>query len=1127
MHTIAAILLMVVRRSLANRRLLATVIVGVIMSAALMSSVVLYSDAIRDLGLSYALKNADPVARSIRTVTSGRPAASDYASRRQTTDRVMRQHAGPALGEIVHYGRSATFYLAAPGDAIPASDNRPRAHFQFADRMDSEIRLVDGREPAAPTADTPPKIEVLIGKPAVDKLGVKLGQSFELHPFWRQDLPPVTVTVVGFVEPRDLSDPYWFGKTDRFVVDTTAWDTYPFWVPEAVVNQTLAAYLPDMDSTVETYGITNIGRINSRNAKGIEEGVRSLDNAMRESVRGATSETQLHQIISSYRTKLFFTRLPLFALMLQVVGIALYYLVMVSTMLIERQSGEIALLRSRGASSRQVVAVYAIEGTILCGAAALIGPFVAKLGIAVLGYTPPFQSLSGDSALGVHLSRLAFGAAAGGAALAFAALLIPAWRAARQSTIDYKHSLARPQTQPLFLRYYLDLVLVGVGAFLFYQLREKGSLVTEKLFGDLSADPLLLASPTLFMLMVALVFLRLFPLALRFVAWATRRLESPTVALGLNRMTRAPMQYSRLILLLLLATAVGMFAAGYRATLERGYDDRAAFTAGAESRLEAIRNPTGVSAETMKSRVQDATEAADVTLVSRQAGSYQITQFNSQSLFVLGVVPGEFEKFAFWRGDFAGPSLGSLLERTKLPSYDHPAGKVIPAGSHYIGFWAQMPLNQNTATLGVRTRDPNGGYWDYTVGSAVAARAGEWRFFVADLTRPAQTRFNPGLTYLPNTEKTLDSIYIRVLAQPPQVPDRVTVLFDDVQVTSAATLAAGEAAGGFAAPTVIESFENINAYAVVNGVGPGDTGQISFAAEQGKDGSGAARITFPRARGVPPLFGLRVAHAAGPLPVVAEDEFRKVSGKKVGDEFTIYVNRQYVQAKLVGTFKYFPGHDPKKSEVLMVADLAALQELASGVPSLSDGVYVNEAWMSPSLPGVMNRERLQARGIQADGLFDRRDVRAAQEADPLIAASWEGILFLAFAAVLLLTGLGFAVYATLAVQSRSLEFAILRTMGYSSKQVLSLVSFEQLFVIVAGVVVGTFLGFPLGRLMIGYLGVTESGADPVPPLVSQVSWSAVLTVYGLLAIVFIATIGSLAAVYSRLAVHRALRIGEI
>ncbi len=74
---------------------------------------------------------------------------------------------------------------------------------------------------------------------------------------------------------------------------------------------------------------------------------------------------------------------------------------------------------------------------------------------------------------------------------------------------------------------------------------------------------------------------------------------------------------------------------------------------------------------------------------------------------------------------------------------------------------------------------------------------------------------------------------------------------------------------------------------------------------------------------------------------------------------------------------------------------------------------------------------------------------------------------------------------------------------------------------------GTLLGMPLGRLMIGYMGVTETGEDILPPLVSQVSWAAVLTVYGLLAIVFVATIAALAALYSRLAVHRALRMGDL
>ncbi len=1115
---------MVLRRSLANRRLLATVVVGVVMSAALMSSVVLYSDSIRDLGLRYALRTANPLDRNVRITSSGRPGVADYAPRRQTVDDTLRSHLGPALGEIVHYGRSATFYLAPPGQPFPAEEDRPRAHFQFADRLDSEIKLVDGRKPNPPGSEQPPLVEVMIGKASADKLGLKLGDSFDLHPFWRTDKQPVRVTIVGLIEPRDISDPYWFGKTDRFLSDTQNWDTYPFWVDEATVNKVLAAYLPDMDSSVDTYGLVNIGRINARNARTIEDGARSLDPAIREKVNGATSETKLADIVSSYRTKLFFTRLPLFALMLQVVGIALYYLVMVATMLIERQAGEIALLRSRGASSRQVVAIYAIEGLILCGAAALLGPYIAKLGISVLGYTPPFENLSGNSALEVPTSRLAFAAAAGGAALAFAALLIPAWRAARQSTIDYKHSLARPQTQPLFLRYYMDLVLVGVGAFLFYQLREKGSLVTEKLFGDLSADPLLLASPTLFMLMVALVFLRLFPLALRFVAWATHRLESPTVALGLSRMTRAPMQYSRLILLLLLATAVGMFAAGYRATLERGYDDRAAFTAGAESRLENIRQPANVPDTTMADAVSRATEATDISLGSRGIGSYNISQYNSQPLTVDAIDTATFEKVAFWRGDFAGPSLASLISRLKVEKDQSVAGKSIPAGARALGLWAQFPYNPNVATIGIRTQDPNGLYWDYTLVSSTPAKPGDWRFFVADLTRPAQLRFNPQLSYSMLTEKRLDAVYVRIVGAPPQVPERVNVLIDEIQVSPAGAVRSG---GGFDDAEMVEQFDDLAPYVLITGASIGDPGAVSVAQEQGYNGGNAARVSFTRTRGLSPIVGLRGARTDLPLPVLAENEFTKVSGRHVGDVFTIFMNRQYVKVKLVGTFKYFPGYDPSHSEILFVTDLTAARELAATVPALSDGIYANEAWMSPAIPGVMVRDKLQARGVQADGLFDRRDVRAAQEADPLVAASWEGILFLAFAAVLLLTGLGFAVYATLAAQSRSLEFAILRTMGYTSRQVLSLVSFEQLFVIVAGVVVGTFLGFPLGRLMIGYLGVTESGTDPVPPLVSQVSWSAVLTVYGLLAVVFIGTIASLAAVYSRLAVHRALRIGEI
>jgi putative ABC transport system permease protein len=313
------------------------------------------------------------------------------------------------------------------------------------------VRLIDGAAlpKAEPLRDarTPPALSVWIGKATADRLGVHVGDTFELHPYWKLDAAPVQVTVVGVVEPRDLSERYWQQKTDRFEM-TTTWPTYPFFVGEEAFLNSLAVYLPDLDGSFETCGLVDPARVNSRNARGVEGRLGGLDGALREAIPRTSAETALPGAIETYRTKLFFTRLPLFALMLQIVGIVLYYLVMVATMLIEKQSGEIALLRSRGASSLQIITVFGIEGAFLCGSAAVAGPFVATGAIAALGLTPPFQDLSGGGYLDVPFSRQAVGMSVLGAGLAFAAILWPAYRAARNSVVDYKRQVSRPQQQP-------------------------------------------------------------------------------------------------------------------------------------------------------------------------------------------------------------------------------------------------------------------------------------------------------------------------------------------------------------------------------------------------------------------------------------------------------------------------------------------------------------------------------------------------------------------------------------------------------------------------------------------------------------------------------------------------------
>ena len=1126
MRSLAALLRIVAQRSMANWRLLLTVVLGVVLASGLMSSVVLYSDAVRDLGLDFTLRQEDPLDLDLKVVgTSQNGEPSIYADRRETTLSLLEGQAGGILEGLGFYGRSSTFYLTEPGGTVPDDELRPRAHFVYFSDIEEHVRLLNGaeRQPAAPTTDPEiaPSFEVWMSAEGAAALEVAVGDTFDLHPFWRDDVAPVTVTVAGLIEPEAPAEEYWFGGADRLVVDTTRWPTYVLVIDEAAFANTIAPYLPNIDGTFETYGFVDTGRIDSRNAEEVELRLNALSDALRRELPLTSLDTELADTIASYRDKLFFTRLPLFALMLLIVGIALYYLVLVVTMLVERQAGEIALLKSRGAGIGQIMTVYLVEGLALTVFAVVLGPLLAAGAIRLLGPTPPFEELSDGQLLDVTLTPAAFGMAFLGAVLALAALLWPAYRAAIGGIISYKLRLARPPQQPLFLRYYLDLALVGVGAFLFYQLRQRGSLVTERLFDDLSADPLLLVSPALFMLMIALVFLRLFPLILRGVAWLLRGLGGATVLLGLWRMVRSPLHYSRLILLLLLATSVGMFAAGFGATLDRSFEDRAAYEAGAGGRVTGIREPARTSAAELEAMVEAIPGLDGAAAATRLSGSYVPERGGSSSVSLLAVSES-FEDAAFWRNDFAGQSLGSLLGKLEVDAEEPLSGVEIPAGTRYLAIWAQISLPGRAAVPALRIEDDRGVLWEYLLFSDPAAEepSDGWRLYVTDLAQPWQPR-----NAVPNLDqpRTLDAVFLslrRLAAE----SGRVTAVFDDVLALPDDFPATGRLDGA----TVLEDFEALDRYESITAADAQGEASLIRAETDTERGEYAAQVTFTyESFASQPIVGVRVRRPATPLPVLASEDFLRATETHVGDTLTFTINRQRVSVLVVDDFELFPGYLPTERSPLIVTALADLQVAAAGVPRIAQGITPNEVWVRSVTGGTLTLDRLAEWGISANATFDQDVILALKSSDPLVAASWEGILFLSFAAVLLLTALGFIVFSFLAAQTRALEFAILRTMGFSGRQILGVVAFEQLFVIVAGVAAGTALGFPLGRLMIGALSLTEDGSDVVPPLLSQVSWGTVLTVYALLAAVFLATVAALARLYSRLALHRALRIGEL
>lgn len=1140
----------VVRRVKANARLLLAVVIGAVLAAAIMSTTSIYTDAIRDLGLKYALSDRGQDSINFRLASSSQSSLPDvFAKNQGFIEEAADDHLGRILdGEPTSIGKSSTFFPTPPGGTVSEDQGRPRAHFNFISGVEDHIDIVDGRLPdtVSSTSGTP-DLEVAIGAETAERLGIALGTQYDLHPFWREDVEPVHVTVVGIVQETDPDEEYWVNEDDLFSFRTTSWDTIPMLISEETFFGTLAVYLPNMVSDYTTLLYVDTSSINARNADGVSLSLRRFSSAVGSNVVRTTVQSDLPEVLSTFDEKLFFTRIPLLVLVLQIAAIVLYYLFMVSTMLVERQGGEIALLKSRGATTLQVMKIYFIEGLAISGIAILAGPPLAATVISFLGQTPPFTDLTGGSNLQVTLTAGAYLWAGGGALLAFVTLLVPAYLATRRTIVHQRAASARPTQQPFFMRYYLDLGLAAAGGVLLYQLDRRGGLVTEGFFGDQSVDPVMLLAPAFFILTVGIVFLRMFPLVLRVLAWVVSRAQGAAVLIGMWQLVRNPVHYSRLVLLLMLATAVGMFAASFGATLETSYEDRAYFESGSQLRITDIRQlpapgPNGLAEST-------ATLAgADMGSAAFRLHASQGALTTRQTVDIVGVDSDNFADIAYFRDDFASDTLADLIAPLR-EGRPETVGVTLPADARWLGIWVDPIDMPSEFSLEFEAVDATGRYFRYLLGPDLVEEMPQgWTLLVSDLDRPGTSygerrlfgrrssnfeRNNGQYPVLePQAPITLTSITLRS-------PTRFaapagTIVFDDLHTSSAAQLDAAlmetkrlydptRSSGALPDAAPVIDFDSVGDWVPLGGLLPYPLDDQTRTVFSG-DYTGI-ELTWQPQEGQIPAHGLEFASTLQVIPILASEGFLETSDLAVGDETTIFINSRFVDTRIVGKYDLFPTLGDSREDSTLVVDGPTIAAAINANPN-GPLEYPDEIWLQGGV-GLLDSVRgLVDEDVVAAGISSFDELQEAQQKDPLVAAGWEGILFISFAAILILSAIGFLIYSYLTAQRRTLEFAVLRTMGFSKRQIALVVGFEQVFVIGLGMIAGTLMGMRLGSLMIRYMGLTETGDEVLPPMQLEINWFTVGTAWLVLGLVFLVTIGAVVLLYSRLALHRVLRIGE-
>jgi ABC-type lipoprotein release transport system permease subunit len=972
-------------------------------------------------------------------------------------------------------------------------------------------------------SSNPDEIEVVLSAPAANLTHIEVGDQFVGgYAFDDCNRPPPTddpveaqararfrcvpqafvtmsapFTVVGIVEADDIEDPYWTVGSYTFQRPDLPEGTGPtiaFLLPEQTFHDALPQLLTRLPSVYQYATIADLSRIDSGN---IEDARASLARLReRAGDEGFIADLAMASPLQEFSQRASFNQVTLVLLLLQVVGIAIYYVILVSSLLVERRAEEVAMLRSRGATVTQVVTISFFEAALLGIAAALLAPFLAAAIVSLLGKTGTFESVSGGSLLDYVLVPQAFLFALGGAALAVIAVLIPSYFGARRGLIFFLRSASRPGA-PLFQRYYIDFVLVGLAALGLWELNQRGSVFDPRSVGGWSADPLLLLSPLLLILAVGALLFRFLPLVLSVVARGVALTAGPGVTLGVWQLTRSPSRYTQLALLVVMAVAVGTFAATYSATTDRSKEEQARFQAGADVRTTGLAELGNASPEAIRAALND------IPGVQESAGAYRgsLTMgFGSggAQVPVLAIDPEVASTLLWFRDDFARDDLGTMVRRLS----GSPAGGVgllLPGEPSGVSLWALADnLLRHDLTLWLRTLDSSGVFRLHELGRV--GTDGYQRF---------ETRFtaNERIAYPV-------SIAGLIFTQGPSSdPTRGSLVIDDISTI--------EADGS---EVLVEGFEGALRWDQIR-TSTRSRDLVHQSTANAHSGSAAGSFDFRSGSSVQ-MRGMYVSDPNIPLPAIASARWLEHMGIPVGGEIELSLGSVVVPLLVQSAADLFPSL-PDSDEGFIIVNQRHLYYYA-GLTNQSSPRGPNEAWLRLSddqrQRTVALREIEERHNILAAQIIDVQRAIELTGTDPIVKAGGSGILLIALIAAFAVLALGFVLTLYLGGQQRNVEVSVLRAVGLSSRQVLTMITLEYLLIAVIGLVVGTLAGLRISETMLSFLNVTEEGNRVVPPFELVTRWDTVAVAFGATAVAFMAGVLALATYFLRLPVSRILRL---
>jgi hypothetical protein len=262
------------------------------------------------------------------------------------------------------------------------------------------------------------------------------------------------------------------------------------------------------------------------------------------------------------------------------------------------------------------------------------------------------------------------------------------------------------------------------------------------------------------------------------------------------------------------------------------------------------------------------------------------------------------------------------------------------------------------------------------------------------------------------------------------------------------------------------------------------------------------------------------AGAPAPLPVRADASALRDTHLKVGSTTTLDLGAGgRVTARIVGRVDAPPGLG--RGQGHLIADqrrLAAATTLAGA--DQEDPAF----WWLGSTDSARTAAAVESRPALGRVSTAARTA-ASLEADPF-RGGLRRVLELVRRLAPAFAVIAFTVHAVVSTRQRRTEFALLRAIGVRAKSLSALLAAEQLGLALFAVVPGALMGMALASAVLPLVTVDDTGRAPYPPLPQIVPWATVTLTAVATALAISAVVLTLARLLARVDLVRVLRAGE-